>query len=237
MKYWQISLAILAALSTSIALADDFKTIQGKEYKQAKVSRVEPDGIVIKFSGGIVKIPFTELSPEIQKKYGYDPKAAGDFQRQTYQADIATARKSAEAVEKRQQAQANASPATLIARGESALFRDQFSEGADLLNQIVSEYPASSQAKTVRALRSFLREGEPTQDGPLTTNEAQRLRALMDNQANIKRNYHTTTPEKRRALETIFGTDAFQDTNNGLDSLSSFAAKLRDARDKALQGQ
>ena len=40
---------------------------------------------MLNFSGGIVKIPFTELSPEIQKKYGYDPKAAGDFQQQTYQ--------------------------------------------------------------------------------------------------------------------------------------------------------
>jgi len=69
MKYWQTTLAILAALAASIALADDFKTIDGKEYKNVKVSRVEPDGIVITFSGGIVKIPFTELSPDIQKKY------------------------------------------------------------------------------------------------------------------------------------------------------------------------
>ena len=65
------------------ALAEDFKTVEGKEYKNVTVSRVEPDGIVITFSGGIVKIPFTELSPEIQKKYGYDPKAAADFQQQT----------------------------------------------------------------------------------------------------------------------------------------------------------
>jgi hypothetical protein len=62
-------------MSASIVLADDFKTIEGKEYKNAKVSRVEPDGITIKFSGGIVKIPFPELPPDVQKKYGYDPKA------------------------------------------------------------------------------------------------------------------------------------------------------------------
>ena len=43
MKYWQTTLAILAALAASIALADDFKTIDGKEYKNVKVSRVEPD--------------------------------------------------------------------------------------------------------------------------------------------------------------------------------------------------
>src|SRR5438067_2679061 len=72
----------------SITLADDFKTTDGKEYKNVTISRVEPDGIVITFSGGIVKIPFTELSPEIQNKYSYDPKAAGDFQQQIYQADV-----------------------------------------------------------------------------------------------------------------------------------------------------
>jgi hypothetical protein len=87
----------------SLAFADDFKTIDGKEYKNVKVSRVEPDGIVIAFSGGIVKLPFTELSPEIQKKYGYDPKAGAAFQQQTYQADVVRARQQAEATEKRRQ--------------------------------------------------------------------------------------------------------------------------------------
>ena len=33
----------------SLAFADDFKTISGKEYKSVTVSRVEPDEIVIKF--------------------------------------------------------------------------------------------------------------------------------------------------------------------------------------------
>ena len=36
----------------------------------------EPDGIVIKFRGGIVKLPFSELSRDVQKKYGYDAQAA-----------------------------------------------------------------------------------------------------------------------------------------------------------------
>src|SRR5439155_5679857 len=76
------ALTFLILCFASIVLADDFKTINGQEYKNVTVSRVEPDGIVITFSGGIVKIPFTEMSPEIQKKYGYDPKAAGDFQQQ-----------------------------------------------------------------------------------------------------------------------------------------------------------
>jgi hypothetical protein len=176
-------------------LADDFKTIIGKEYKNAIVSRVEPDGVVIKFSGGIVKIPFTELSPEIQKKYGYDPKPS-----------------STAAIDSQ-------GPADLMSQAESALRRGQFGQGAELLNRIVSEHPASRQAQTVYDLRAFLRDKEQTQSGPLTASDAQRLRSVMDALAKIKKNYRTATPEKRRALETILGAETFQDTDNGLDSI------------------
>ena len=40
MKHWQPALAILAALYASLALADDFKTINGKEYKDATVRNI-----------------------------------------------------------------------------------------------------------------------------------------------------------------------------------------------------
>ena len=72
-KHWQIALAIFASLSASIALADDFKTIEGKEFKNATVSRIEPDGIVIKTKSGISKIYFVELPKEVQARYGHDP--------------------------------------------------------------------------------------------------------------------------------------------------------------------
>jgi hypothetical protein len=60
-------------------MAEDFKTNNGKEYKNATVTRVEPDGLVIRFSGGIVKVPFTDLSDELRRKYNYDPSAANRF--------------------------------------------------------------------------------------------------------------------------------------------------------------
>ena len=78
MKYWKTALAILA-LSASLTLADDFKTINGKEYKNATVTRVEPDGITVKFSGGLVKIPFAELPEELRGKYHYTPEEAQKF--------------------------------------------------------------------------------------------------------------------------------------------------------------
>ena len=47
-KTWQTALAIFVALSASFTLADDFKTIDGKEYKNVTVSEEEPDGITVK---------------------------------------------------------------------------------------------------------------------------------------------------------------------------------------------
>jgi hypothetical protein len=68
------TLAVIAALSASLALGDDFKTVAGKEYKNATVSRVESDGIVIKFHGGIAKIFFVELPKAVQERFHYDAK-------------------------------------------------------------------------------------------------------------------------------------------------------------------
>jgi hypothetical protein len=74
-----LKVLILLILFPPIVFAEDFKTVDGKEYKNATVSRVEPDGIVIKFSRGIVKIPFTALSQDLQKEYHYDPGAAASY--------------------------------------------------------------------------------------------------------------------------------------------------------------
>jgi hypothetical protein len=77
------ALAILAALSVPIALADDFKTIDGKDYKNVTVSRVEPDGIVLITKTGILKVYFTELPKEVQERFNYDAKKAAEFTSQT----------------------------------------------------------------------------------------------------------------------------------------------------------
>jgi hypothetical protein len=64
-------LALLAVLSASLAVAEDFKTIAGKIYKDATISRVEADGIVIKTRTGISKIYFVELPKEVQQRFHY----------------------------------------------------------------------------------------------------------------------------------------------------------------------
>src|SRR5436309_6811247 len=67
-----LTFLILILCSASLVFADDFKTIDGKEYKNAKVSRVEPDGLVLSSKSGISKVYFTELPKEIQERFHYD---------------------------------------------------------------------------------------------------------------------------------------------------------------------
>jgi len=68
---WATTLAILAVLSASLAVAEDFKTVSGKLYKDTTIIRVEADGIVIKTKTGISKIYFVELPKDVQERFHY----------------------------------------------------------------------------------------------------------------------------------------------------------------------
>jgi thiol-disulfide isomerase/thioredoxin len=90
-------LTFLILCFASVALAEDFKAIDGKEYKNVRVSRVEPDGIVLKSKSGIAKVYFTELPKEIQDRFHYDAanasaysaeQAAGQVAFQNQQAEL-----------------------------------------------------------------------------------------------------------------------------------------------------
>jgi hypothetical protein len=62
-------LMFLILCFASVTLADDFRTIDGKEYKNVTVSRVEPDGIVLITSVGISKVYFIELPKDVQEHF------------------------------------------------------------------------------------------------------------------------------------------------------------------------
>jgi hypothetical protein len=72
-------LVFLLALATRGLLADDFKTSDGKQYKNVTVSRAEPDGIVLITSSGISKVYFTELPKEVQERFHYDQAKAAAY--------------------------------------------------------------------------------------------------------------------------------------------------------------
>src|SRR5437762_11513952 len=69
-------------LTTNTLLAEDFKTVDGKEYKNVTVSRVEPDGIVLTSSSGISKVYFTELPKDVQERFHYDPTKSAAYSAQ-----------------------------------------------------------------------------------------------------------------------------------------------------------
>jgi hypothetical protein len=72
-------LTFLILCFTSAVFAEDFKTVNGKEYKDATVTHVEPDGIVVKTNTGVTKIYFTELPKEVQQRFHYDPAKAASY--------------------------------------------------------------------------------------------------------------------------------------------------------------
>jgi hypothetical protein len=87
-------------------ITGNFKTVYGHEYKDATVSRVEPDGVVLRTKSGISKVYFVELPKEVQARFHYD--AAKATQSATVeQAAIAQFNAAAQAatVQRQQQAQ------------------------------------------------------------------------------------------------------------------------------------
>jgi hypothetical protein len=64
MKPWK-TVSISLVVSASLGLADDFKTIDGKIYKDATITHVEADGIVLRTKTGISKIYFAELPKDL----------------------------------------------------------------------------------------------------------------------------------------------------------------------------
>ena len=61
-----------------------FVTLSGRTFEHAKVIRVEPDGITIKYAPGgsglsEVKLSFDELPANLRQTYGFDPQIAADY--------------------------------------------------------------------------------------------------------------------------------------------------------------
>lgn len=104
MKHPFILIALI--LTTASLRADDITTIRGQKFTNVSISRVEPDGIVVIKSDGIVKIPFTDLSTELRAKYGYDPEKAAQYNA-AVQAAAAQSNAAVQAAPAQEQAAAN----------------------------------------------------------------------------------------------------------------------------------
>jgi hypothetical protein len=116
-------LTILILSFTSTAFSADFKTVNGKEYKDATITRVEPDGIVIKTKAGITKVYFGELPREIQERFHYDQQKASAYSAE--QAANYTAYQKQQQAAQREREDAAAKNNTLLAQQEAAKNRTQ----------------------------------------------------------------------------------------------------------------
>jgi hypothetical protein len=90
----------------SAAFAEDFKTVNGKEYKDATVTRLDPDGIVVKTTSGITKVYFVELPKEVQERFHYDPAKAASYSAEQAATYAAYQKQQQEALRQQQDADA-----------------------------------------------------------------------------------------------------------------------------------
>lgn len=101
------------------AFAEDFKTVNGKEYKDATVTRVEPDGIVVKTDSGVTKVYFSELPKDVQEHFHYDSaKEAAYSAQQT--ANYTAYQKQQDEIQRRQQETEAKNNAALMAQQDTA---------------------------------------------------------------------------------------------------------------------
>ena len=105
------------------ALCEDFKTVNGKEYKDATITRVEPDGVVVKTNSGITKVYFSELPKDVQEHFHYDAEKAASYSAE--QAANYTAYQKQQEETRRQQQDADAKDNAAIAARKAATNRTQ----------------------------------------------------------------------------------------------------------------
>jgi hypothetical protein len=116
-------LAFLILSFAAAALGEDFKTVNGKDYRDATIMRVEPDGIVVKTKSGVTKVYFAELPKEVQERFQYDPEKAASYSAE--QARNYGAYQKQQEETRRQQADADAKNKAALAEQQAASNRTQ----------------------------------------------------------------------------------------------------------------
>jgi hypothetical protein len=114
---------ILLLSFAAAALSEDFKTVNGKEYKDATVTRVDPDGVVVKTKSGITKVYFIELPKEVQERFHYDSEKAASYSAE--QSANYTAYQKQQEEARRQQQDADAKSKAALAEQQAATNRTQ----------------------------------------------------------------------------------------------------------------
>ncbi len=116
-------LTFLILSFTSAVFSEDFKTVNGKEYKDASITRVDPDGIVVKTKSGIAKVYFAELPKDVRERFHYDQQKASAYSAE--QAANYTAYQKQQEEAQRQREAATAKQKTILLEQDTAKNRTQ----------------------------------------------------------------------------------------------------------------
>jgi hypothetical protein len=54
-------------------------TLKGRTFEQVEVLKHDPDGLMFRHAKGMAKVPFADLSEEVQKRFNYKPETAAAF--------------------------------------------------------------------------------------------------------------------------------------------------------------
>jgi hypothetical protein len=66
---------VLLILTPGYCMAEDW-TVQGRTYQNVTVTKVEPDAVHIMYDGGVGSVNLADLTPDLQKRFNYNPQAA-----------------------------------------------------------------------------------------------------------------------------------------------------------------
>ena len=116
-------LTFLILSFASAVLADDLTTLNGKEYKDATVTRTDPDGILVKTKSGITKLYFIELPKDVQERFHYQSEKAAAYSAEQA-ANYAAYQKQQDETQRQQRA-ADAKVTAALAEQQAATNRTQ----------------------------------------------------------------------------------------------------------------
>jgi hypothetical protein len=134
----------------------NFRTIYGKEYKDATVSRVEPDGIVLRTKSGIAKVYFVELPKDVQARFHYDAAKAAQFT--TVEQTAIAQSNTAVVVQQQQEAQEHQRQAAAIAQQRQQAEEQQRQAEAIAVQQQQRQFEAQQKQDAKFAAQKQARE-------------------------------------------------------------------------------
>ena len=125
-----LMLLVLVAGAGSL-LGQEIKMADGEVVAFTSVKRTEPDGLVILTESGVSKVRFSKMSKEAQQQYGYDPRKAEIYSKQSKQAEIERYQQLVEQVAETKKAPVNSEVNAPVIHSNSTTFLAPKSDSAE----------------------------------------------------------------------------------------------------------